>query len=532
MNFTQDLISKFDDGNPLSIIVAAVVIITLVFIAWQAFCGFRKGIILQGLKTGITVIAAAIALIVTGIVSNNIFNSTPDVTNAANTIESFTGGSAQGLKDIVANLDTEIVSYLVAMLFSVLAAPFLFLTIFTIINSVFRVVYYIVTKIIPFPKGGKLTTRLIATAIGVLHGFLVAAIVMLPFIAVSDVVNAAVDASLQATENAELEDVNEKYISPATNNPVFATVRTLGGNAVLNSFGNLSKGDEKFEARKEFFNIIDGGYSKIEALSETEFSKLEDNDKQAIEDLLKFVNESEFLTTFSSGIFTGVGRAMEEGNITKDVDEPLKTILDHVATIFATGSKETLESDLGVMKEIYFILSDADILIETEDSRDITSKFTAKIDGDTVIGKIAKIINSNSRFAPLLTAITEISISHLIDSAEGQIPNSAQVYSEIKTGFNKILAIEKPTDPKDTEAFEEYKQNVSGIISDTLSENNITLDPDVIDGISDYIATPESEADEIIGKLDSDGNGELTDQEFNNILLQYYDSYLENSQPQ
>ena len=62
---------------------------------------------------------------------------------------------------------------------------------------------------------------------------------------------------------------------------------------------------------------------------------------------------------------------------------------------------------------------------------------------------------------------------------------------------------------------EEYKEALSSVLDSTLKDHGIELEEEIVDGIADYV-------DENFSEVDT-----LTDEEFNGILLHYYEAYQE-----
>ena len=97
--------------------------------------------------------------------------------------------------------------------------------------------------------------------------------------------------------------------------------------------------------------------------------------------------------------------------------------------------------------------------------------------------------------------------NHVVDGVEIEV-----TYEDVKESVSDVLAVKK--DNFATE--EEYKEELSKTLDNALTDNGIELESEVVDGIADYI--DENYSDFI---------GELTDEQFNDIILEYYDVYLD-----
>jgi len=533
---TDSITQLFENGNPLSMISTIAMVLMLVFVLWQAFHGFRKGIVRQGVKTGLTVVAALVAFFLTDYVTDYLFNifgeGQMSVDQFVTTLKDSGVELEESIVAILTNINSDVFEYILSMLFGVLLAPFVMLVLFFVANLVLRIIYHIVKLIFRFPKGGNLVPRLIATGVGALHGFIVSAIILLPFITIADLADASLEATIAVApeeEKAEITEIYENGIRPVTKNSTFVVVKALGGDLVLNELGTARGNGETFKAREEFFALISGVSADIDGLTDIKFESLTEENKAALNNVVNFVGDSDFLSTIVTGVLSGMAKSAEQGYIPLgDLEGPEGKIINAAVEVFADIKKEDLKDDLATIMEVLYILSDSGALATMSEGGDLSDLFTAKWTDEngvetTVLNAVLTKLNE-SHFTPLVTALTEMSIEMLLPD---DVPVTAETVESIKTGFNEILKIEKPAEG-DEAAKEAYKAKVSNVIDETLKDNQIELEPEIIDGIADYVANPESDTDGIIKELDPDGDGQLSDQEFNDIILKYYDAYMQN----
>ena len=529
---TEAIKNTFANGEATISLALTSTVLMLVFVLWQAFHGFRKGVVRQGIKTGLTVIAAIFAFFMSDSFADKLFSFFDEMTieELIASIES-AAPIEESLKGVLLNLNPDIFEYLITMLYGVILAPFVFLILFIVINLVLRLVYHILKLVLRFPNGGKLCNRLIATGVGALHGFIVASIFLLPFITVANITDTALLAVIESSEDEELCAIYENEIAKETKNPVFVVVKALGGDAVLNELATARNTDEVFKAREEFNSIINDVAAELDSLGELDFKNLSEENKTAINNLIEAVGDSDLLSTLVSGVLSGMAKSVEDGYIPLEVDDLFGTFINSAVRIFESSDKTNIEGDLLVIRDVLYILSDCGAIAAMEEGSDLSAILTSEYGGDTVINALLARINSHDRFAPLLTAITEITIEMLIRNMPDlpdNIPLTAETYQNIKAGFNDILSIQKPAVGNET-AEEAYKEAVFTVIDQALRENNIALEEEIVYGISDYIANPGKNSQGLDINFDSDGNGQLSDKEFNNIMLQYYDSYLKST---
>lgn len=515
-DFIKTLTDIFANGGPGTYIATGSLILLILCVVIQAFSGFRKGYPRQTAKTAGTLLAALVAFIIVEVFCNSLFGifDNQSVTEVIATIES------QGYfeipteaKDVLLEMDPLVIEYLLAMVFSPLLAPIVFMVLFLVLNIFFRIVYHIVKWVFHIKKKKGKKNRLIGAAIGAVHGFIFAAIIILPITVFADVANVVIEAEIESTGDEELEELYEEEIVKTTSSPVFKTVKALGGNGVLNAFGKVKNDETKFNAREEFFLILEGSITHVTTLTDMDIDNLTEKEKAAIDGILDMVGDSDFLSTLLAEVLSAVSDMIaDEADVEGEAAEP---IINAIVDLFKTSTKKTVKSDLKSITDILFLLSDNGVMDAMDRGDEPGEVFTKKdANGKTVISRILDIIHSNPRFANLETALVEASISMLTDGA----PISAEAYQNIKTDFNTIITMNKP-DPQDEEAYNSYLDTVSASINESLVAEGITLEEDILDSMAEYVAENYGGSEKA-----------LSDSEFNDIMLSYYDSYLESIQ--
>ena len=121
------------------------------------------------------------------------------------------------------------------------------------------------------------------------------------------------------------------------------------------------------------------------------------------------------------------------------------------------------------------------------------------------------MLNENEHTRSLTGVLTKVSVSVMAKAyGDGLGIDTEQTYENVKSGLSKISGIDKGlTD-------EEYTAEVASTINTTLKDSEIDLEPGVVDEMAKYVTENYKE------KLD----GELTDEELDDIIISYYDAYL------
>ena len=102
--------------------------------------------------------------------------------------------------------------------------------------------------------------------------------------------------------------------------------------------------------------------------------------------------------------------------------------------------------------------------------------------------------------------LTSLLLKGLTDSSDVEIS-----YDDLKEDMNQILDVKKDNYADE----DDYMKALSDSLNSTLRQHGVTLDSDVIDEVASYV-------DENFSQL-----SEFTEADFNDLILQYYDIYLE-----
>ena len=130
--------------------------------------------------------------------------------------------------------------------------------------------------------------------------------------------------------------------------------------------------------------------------------------------------------------------------------------------------------------------------------------------GETVVNKVIAILKSNERTKPIVVTLTKISVSSMANKL-GTGEDTAAIYENVKSGVNETLKIKKT----DYQSTEEYTAAVSASLDQTLTDNGIELEADIVDSMAQYVTDNYSDVESV------------TDEELNDIILSYYDAYVD-----
>lgn len=409
----------------------------------------------------------------------------------------------ENLRAIIDALDPITAEYILALPMGLLIIPLIFALIFWVMNLVLRIVYFVLSRILVPLKGGPVS-RALGAVLGVLEGAVIMTLLMLP---VNAVYNLGVTTASTLAPEEEISAV-----------PMLELTNKLGSEKLLTSFTTLKVGEEKIDLKDEYVKVLSAYKRNEGALSDMDLINPAPDDKAAVDDIISTLTESPYLSTIITGTLRSAANLVDSGAIPIEVDDTYSDLLNSSLVIFREASASHLREDLDTIKTVYYILASDGVLTAMKDGGDIIASLAAKDEnGKTVVNHLVDAINSNPRTARLITVLVKLSITVLSENMElGD--DAAVIYDEIKNEVNVIIGMS----PDDYATHGEYVDAVSDELDDALKAHGITVERYILDDMAAHIG------EELQGKE------ELTDEEFNELLLTYFDSYasyIENGAP-
>lgn len=496
-------------GTPMAYFCLGILGFFALSVLWELLHGLRRGFVRQIAHTICMLAAAAIAFFLT----SSACTTALTVGDIVITVEGAGTEIPAEVVGIIMSFDPETLQYIAALPVSAIIAPIMFAFLFIIINLAFKVIYYIIRKIARMGRGHGLFRRLGGLVLGAVEGALVASIILLPVSGITATVDGAVNAMREDEANAEIVAAYDAEAAPLANCPIFPLINGLGGDAILNSFATVDIDGTPENMREMLVSGVEMG-AQVMKLSEIYINSLTPTDKVTISAIIDSLKESDYFMTLLSGVLRGVARAADDGYITITAEAPFDKIINTLIDVFEGSTKDNLGDDLDTIKDVFFILSDEGVItaIDSGDDAALTEAFTKEDgEGNTVIRRVISILNQNEHTRPLVTTLTEISVAMLSESM-GFDGDTAELYANVKDGIKEVLTI-NPDDYTGDGYVEAVTESLNGI----LTENDINLEPEIVSTMAEYI---ESKYDE----LDLEN---ITDDEINDIILSYYDAYLE-----
>ena len=421
-------------------------------------------------------------------------------------------------KTVLKEISAHSATIFVMMIVAVLLSPILFITFFYVLRFITIFVYELLSGLagaISYGKGPIST--ILGCAVGAAQGVLIAAVILIP---VSGVCRVAMDAREPLIENQE--NPNSYLVSAyevlddVADNPIFDLIEQFGGNAVYDSMITVTISDKEYNMGDECVDAIRVVADLLPIVtSEFNWKNPTDAQKAALSQVVKDIGNDELIASLTADMMRGIAACIRGNVIDLGIEGASQKLLNDAMYMFVTATRDTVEGDLGLFVDIYFIMCDRNLIsaYASGNPDDIRNVLTVKDEnGLTAAEEIIEKLNSYDRAAHIIASFTKLSISTIMSSA-GFDQNTEELYENVKESITTVLNHNK----SDFETEEEYKQAVYDDLDKALSDNNLVIEEEVKQSMVDYIADNYG-----------DHEGEITDKEINDALLSYYKSYSDN----
>ena len=519
MNFFEYIDRMKEMGTPVATVAVALLCLFLVFIIIKMLGGMRRGSWKQLFRTGTTLLAAIISYSVAVMLSNSIMGSTDfeSIADLINFMENNFPGSGEILTQTLSTLDSEVFEYVIILPATIVLLPLLCTVIFLLINLILQIVRNILIKIFGFTATKSNSRRLGGALLGGIEAIIWMIIVTLPITGILGIADSACEGALDSDsgQDEELRATYTEYIFPFTENPAYTFIDALGSQALSDGIATIELDEVKTNLREEILYLTQIGMVEIPALEGADFGALTEENKLSLNNITAAIDRSPFVASVVAGLVQSTSGLINGDSLPLDKEGDYAAFFTALLDFLEGVTRGTLAGDIKTITEVYYAISDSGVIKELEECGDadlmavLQEKQRA---GDDTIPEIIAILRKNPRTAPLVRAMSEALLSTL--STGVTLPDGTTVevsYDSLKEDMQDVLSVERG----DYATEEEYIGAISDSLDCTLRDNGITLDGEIIDSIAEYIGS------------EYEGAGELTDEQFNDILLNYYDAYLE-----
>lgn len=523
----------------MNLIKLVPLIILLVLVVFGALKGLKNGFKNQAVRFGTIILALLLSIFVTGLLSDTLIASFENMSNES--LHSLLDTIGYEVSEDVMNTITENTgsfTYLLAIPIAFIIAPIAFLLVYLIFHYITIIPYNIIAKSFVLKKEKKSAVdRLLGAGIGAVQGLLIAVIIASPFSGITTLVSDAADAI--AEESVDFEEINET-LELVPEDATISLLGTIGGNLIYENLATVDVHGQSYNMKDELavpvIKLVSNA-SKLEDVND--FSKLTAEDKQTLDSIVEIFDDSQYISDVCSNLLLivteDVGDLLAGENVSGENEEATAVFTQFTDTFVkvmeniakdSRDHKSSLSNDLGTILSVYYTLSDYEVLSTISTNPEYAVDSLMKVVETnaetgkkvTVMTKVVNTLNTNEHTRPMVTVLSQISVTALAGQFDlGNDVDITKVYDDVKSSVNAIKHVDR------AQGEEIYVTEVSAILNDALIGNELDIEEDVINDMAQYIYdNPET-----IAVGDGDGNGELTDEEMNNLILSYYDVYVE-----
>lgn len=498
-------------GNNMEWLSLVVLGIMLVFMVVSGLIALIRGFKKTLGSTVVIVVSAIIAFILTTVFCR------PDagwITGAVDMLKDLLNSDQLGQLFEESSLANATVYYGVMLI-----SPFVFMALFFVVRFIIGIVMRIVMKLIPlFNHSGALLNRLGGAVLGIVNGFAVVLILLMPFLGTVNVIDAAAD-EISAMEIAQKQDSASEddnsgnqpengaetsfdsikdFTDPLVNEGAGKFMLSFGGEALYNSVSSARYDGEKITLKNEVTGLLEM-VNSVSLLAQ-DVTTYDDTQIQALDNTAQSLEDSTLLRDISSGLLSDMSDKWLNGEsflgIQKiDAGELFNPIVTEMLEIFSTSDKDNIAKDFRTIADVFEILIENDIFASASDFEALLDK----LGGDGVITEIISTIEEDERMIPLANEIKGLSVRALssvlgIEDTEEYDALMGDI-AGIMNNASGLSESEKKEAVKEglTQSLSDYGVAISGDAADMVTDIIITelgdRDNLDVDDIKDFIAS-------------------------------------------
>ena len=415
---------------------------------------------------------------------------------------------------LISYVDTSTANYILAIPLALVIAPVSFSLCFIVVSGLMLIVHAIVAGIFGFFKRrNNALTRFFGLLLGALQGALVSLILIAPLAGILSNATEAIEAHRNNTEESSTAiEYYDEYIEPFTEIPLIKASGAIGGNLIYDLLSTVTIDGVKYKMADTVATPALKISMAIENFGDFDWKSATEENERALRDIIEAFDDSDYTAILLSDVLSSFSAAYADGVVSFDLPSPLDEVVGAAVGAFGGIDKDSLPATLNTAADAYFLLSKEGVLFALEGDPDAVTDILTRKDenGETVVNKVIAILKSNERTRPIVVTLTKISVSSMANKL-GTGEDTAAIYENVKSGVNETLKIKKT----DYQSTEEYTAAVSASLDQTLTDNGIELEADIVDSMAQYVTDNYSDVESV------------TDEELNDIILSYYDAYVD-----
>ncbi len=483
-----------------------------------ALVGFWRGAARQAVKTAAVLVSIVFAYALSVIAFNEMWDylSSRSVSEVEALISKF-GINAEKLHlSYLYELDSATSSMLFAVPLAIIVLPILFVLLFFASNLILHPIYRLICYLCGFRNDRNTkVTRGWGSLVGIAEALIFMGVIFTPIVGLSDIARESVTVIEEhSPEESFTHSVRDKYTAYAesvSENKAVRIYEKLGIGALYKRIATVEI-DGEMKDMTDLTADVSRLVSDTVAFKGTHPRHLTAEDEARIKRMIGIFTENPYLAELLGGAVRAASLSYEAKSFPVSVPEPYDTLIISALELFKTSDKTNITTDLNTLSDAYFILSESGTLSAFDDGPDemITAMTKTDTNGISTANRVALVLRSNERTAPLVTLITKLSITVMNDGTWLD-SEAADTYESVKGKINSNLtAVNKSDYATDLE----YTEKISEELGIILHDNGIEIEEKIIYGMAEYYADNFSDAEEITDEMASD------------IIFSYYDAYV------
>lgn len=512
------------------------------FILCAAICGLigsKRGILRQSIRAVMMLLSFVCAIYFAKLCTDAVmvWMDHKDASDLLAIIDRYSIPVLPQIKDLISYIDPSTLNYALAIPFSLIISPLMFPLLFITFQLLMLIPYFIICGSVGLVKRGlqksadkkkkkkrPVYSWMIGLVLGAVQGVIMLALVLSPISGILTCTTEVVDRmESEAPDMPSTETISNSYdswIKPWAESPVIKAVAGMGGKKLYHSIATVKIDGVKHDMFESLADPTIKVAITIHDLWGWDWAAPTEENEATIRALIEVLGNHDYATEPIVDVIKMFADAYKGGAIKIEIDGSLGQIIGEVfVSLDSIENSDDLKSYISTFADVYFLLAENDVLVSLRDGDEaaIIDALTATIEGNeastTVVSAAVDLLNKNDHTRPLVTAITKLTLSSLITEVLPE--GSEEIYENIKEGANDILAIEKIEGKED-----EYVAEVSEKLDEILLGNGIEVEKEILDEMAGYISDNYDEG------LKLSEIGEINDETINNIILSYYDAYI------
>ncbi len=532
-------------GDIKTIVIASILGLSGFLGLIGALKGLSRGIKRQTVRSLTIVVSAVLSFVAVKILYGAVIGYFENATmlDIFARLESFGLTLDAETKDALSGVNPALFGFVAAIPLALVIGPVVFVPAFIVISAVMWIVHAILSGIFGFrkKKNNKLT-RLFGMLLGFVQGVAVSVLLLSPVLGIANTFSGTVETIRSKDNISESEqkivdfyDVNLKETFDSAPVKFFTEI---GGKYIYNSLANIKVGGNNVDMIGEIDTVL---FVYTEASNiKSDLTSLTPAEQESIGKIIDAIDSSNYFAPILVNVVNSSTSVLEDA-IASDMQEPTKSLVLELLGVFKNATRETVREDFETITDFLFLFINEGVFDvangpsdpESAEDTDI-AKLLLKTDasGKTTIDRAVEILDKNVRTKGLINSLVKLSVVYakesLLDSFESTGLSDEEVdriYGEVKGSIEEIAELKS----ENYESDEAYKNAVASSVEKMAVENGFITELEISEN--------REKMDEVFGEVSEHiienigGKEEISDAELVNIIVQYYNSYINKENP-